>query len=90
MHIDSVVVLYSFEYGAGQFLLNNVQCVGNETTLASCPHSGFGSHDCRRYETAGVACQPRSQPGIMRFAILNFLVVIYLEYGLLPIQLGPT
>ncbi len=45
-----------FTNGAGQIWLDNVQCVGTETTLASCPHLPFGSHNCGHIEDAGVRC----------------------------------
>ena len=53
-----MALTYGFSNSAGQIWLSNVQCLGTETTLASCPHSGFGVHNCRHYEDAGVRCQP--------------------------------
>ena len=47
-----------FTGGAGQIWLSNVRCRGTETTLASCPHSGFGIHNCVHSEDAGIRCQP--------------------------------
>ena len=38
------------------FLLDNVVCTGNETTLLECIHSGLGMHNCDSSETAGVVC----------------------------------
>lgn len=36
--------------------MDDVQCFGNETSLAACGFAGFGSHDCDHSEDAGVIC----------------------------------
>ena len=50
-------------YGSGQqdqgdILLDNIQCVGNESTLLQCAHNGVLQHDCAtdHSEDAGVVC----------------------------------
>ncbi len=42
--------------GTGQIWLDNVNCVGTETTLRSCPANPIGSHNCVHSEDAGVRC----------------------------------
>ena len=42
--------------GRGQIWLDDVACTGNEQNLLACPHRGFGSHNCRHTEDAGVEC----------------------------------
>ncbi len=42
----------------GRFNLNNVECLGNETSLSDCSHDGYGAHNCRDRMTkqAAVIC----------------------------------
>ena len=42
--------------GTGQIWLNNVQCLGNETSLEQCSHNGFGNHNCYHSLDIGVEC----------------------------------
>ena len=42
------------EFTSAPFLLDNVNCVGNETSLEQCEHDT--THDCDSNEKAGVTC----------------------------------
>ena len=52
------VIRYAyFGLGTGQIWLDNLHCTGSETHLVNCRHNGFGMHDCRHYEDAGLFCE---------------------------------
>ncbi|XP_028414891.1 deleted in malignant brain tumors 1 protein-like [Dendronephthya gigantea] len=58
-YIDSGMVLSSqqFPNGSGEIWLKNVDCTGEEETLTSCSHSGWGVSDsCHHYKDVGVEC----------------------------------
>ena len=50
------------KYGPGNesspILLENVQCDGTESSLAECPHDGWGKHNCAHNEDVSISCDP--------------------------------
>ncbi|KAJ8045813.1 Deleted in malignant brain tumors 1 protein [Holothuria leucospilota] len=53
--IDAVGGAYSGE-GDGNILLDNVKCIGHESSLLECQRNIVYDHDCSPWEDAGVVC----------------------------------
>jgi len=45
-----------FGSGEGTIWLEDVECLGFESSIEDCDHSEWGVHDCRHWEDAGVIC----------------------------------
>ena len=57
-HLRAVSALGGSYFGEGSdpIWYDNVDCVGNETNIAQCSHSGIGLHNCNHSQDAGVIC----------------------------------
>ena len=54
------VINNKYGAGSGQIWLDDVECVGNETSIGDCPHACWGYHDCRHHEDVSITCNNES------------------------------
>ena len=66
MFVDAMALPF-FGGGTGPILLDEVDCMGNESSLYQCSHNGIENHDCSHFEDAGVRCGKQ-------FLLVNFTI----------------
>ena len=45
-----------FGAGSGNIWMDDVKCLGNESSLNNCKHSGWNNHNCHHGKDASVIC----------------------------------
>ena len=60
-----------FGSGTGSIFMDDINCVGSETSILACQYRGWGRHNCDHDEDAGVRCYPDrgNYPSFIRFSI---------------------
>ncbi|XP_038061681.1 deleted in malignant brain tumors 1 protein-like [Patiria miniata] len=56
--LRAVSAAAEFSVGSGAIVLDNLECSGDESTLADCSHAGWAEHNCSHSDDAGVICSP--------------------------------
>lgn len=62
-----------FGKGNGNFLLDNVRCHGDESSIAECNKNKWKEHNCKPFEEAGVVCHATKGILALRFYYGIFL-----------------
>ena len=78
--ITDPAIVAGFGRATGPVLVDNVQCIGNETRLTNCYHNGVGTHNCFHSDDVGVSCQLREfsyQACIYPLALQRYYIIYY-------------
>ena len=74
----SAMFTFESEGFGGPIYFDDVECVGNETSIFNCLHNGLGNHDCFNFEDAGVRCPSGSHHVVQLLTALSLTVFSYI------------
>ena len=72
--LGAIAIFSGFTDGTGAIFLDNVQCVGNESTLISCTAQPIGTHNCNHAEDAGVTCPRECMTSCCFLSLYNMML----------------
>ncbi|KAJ8040995.1 Neurotrypsin [Holothuria leucospilota] len=72
---DTIRYFAYFGEGSGRIWLDNVECAGDEETIADCRRNQFGDHNCQHYEDAGVECSKQEVESVTEETIEDIRLV---------------
>ena len=76
--------------GSGRTWLDDVDCVGTESSIGDCLHSGWGYHNCDHIEDAGVKCNGSYGKLILMYILMYVCTYHYFIDVSVRLVNGPT
>ena len=67
-------MLHKYGRGSGPIWLDNVNCTGDETSIAECRHNGWGVDNCDHSEDVSISCSNNGKCNTLDSQEHNFLV----------------
>lgn len=65
-----------FGQGTGLILMDDVRCLGNESSFLQCQHSGWGNHNCYHSKDVSVNCTSHKSIGFTWYNFLPLTILI--------------
>lgn len=70
----------TYGQGSGPVWLDNVKCMGTETSIEECSHNSWGSHNCYHWKDVSISCLPFTGQGVFqRFYELTLKQIRYID-----------
>ncbi|CAC5371054.1 PRSS12 [Mytilus coruscus] len=79
-HNSGISLGKTVDDGTGMIWLDDIKCTGNESTLAGCPHKGWGVENCNHIEDVGIECLDLNE-GDIRLTLGRLEILYYGIWG---------